>query len=88
MCPAQCPVCKASNFETYDERPGQLVLRQTNARMGYLPVNVWQCGGCGTDYVQLVTWEGSEPLTINGYVTELCPWCRSDSAPGAFGRGV
>lgn len=88
VCPAQCPVCKASCFETREERPGQLVLRQTSARMGVHCVNVWQCGGCRSDYVQIAYWDGSEPLTINGYATELCPWCRADSAPWKFGRGV
>lgn len=89
VCPDQCPVCNVRNFETHDERAGQLVLRRTNARMGYLWVNIWQCGGCRTDYTQLTSLlDGPEPLTVNGYVTELCPWCRSDSAPWAFGRGA
>lgn len=44
---------------------------------------VWQCFECGTEYIEI---DGK--IKCNGYAIGKCPWCRKDSKPGRYGRGI
>lgn len=62
------------------------------SRLSGQPVYVFQCVDCQANYTALHTWAANGewirgPLTVNGYATHLCPWCRPDSAPWKYGRG-
>lgn len=79
--PLQCDNCskRADIFIALWERvgplePGRLVFAG-RGRLSFRPVEVWACPDCNTRYTR----EDGRPLTCNGFVISMCPWCSGDA---------
>lgn len=47
------------------------------------PDEHWSCITCSTSFPVI-----ADVIRCNGHIIDLCPWCRSDSAPWTNGRGL
>lgn len=59
----------------------------TTGKLEYTMGMHYECVDCGTSFPIN---ENGEPNTLlcNDFVITLCPWCRPDSKPYHYGRGI
>jgi hypothetical protein len=79
---------KQSNFA-----PGWLLLERANVPYGHERITFFQCVDCKTSYPQLTVYDWKTmnhrlAIKCNGEEIVFCPWCRSDSQPWKYGRGI
>lgn len=74
--------------------PGRLILTRVNAPLGpFERYDFYECQDCHTTYPKMtkIPYGQDEPVTAifcNGRAIEQCPWCRLDSHPWMYGRGI